>query len=86
MVAFDAPVGSEGTDYVESVVSGGVVRSGGPRTAVVLDLDPGAMAYFNLSPDGEAAARQARAAVNGGVGRELGGAEDHVIGHRAVTK
>src|SRR6266498_1739737 len=74
VVAFDVPVGSEGADDVESVVPGRVARSWGPGAAIVLDLDPGAMTWVNLGPDGKAAARQARAAVNRRVGRELGGA------------
>src|SRR6266498_4220905 len=64
VVAFDVPVGSEGADDVESVVPGRVARSWGPGAAIVLDLDPGAMTWVNLGPDGKAAARQARAAVD----------------------
>src|SRR5215831_9943995 len=55
-------------------------------TTVVLDFNPGVVTWVDLGPDGEGPAGQPRAAVGGGVGRELGGAEDHIVCHRAFME
>src|SRR5258708_40244724 len=74
VVAVDAPVGGEGADDVESVGPVGVGDGWGPGAAVVLDFDAGAVAWIDSGSDGEGGAGQARVAVDGGVGREFGGA------------
>jgi hypothetical protein len=58
----------------------------GRGTTVVLDFDPGVVAWADLGPDGESTAGQPGAAVNDGVGREFGGAEDHLVCHGALVE
>src|SRR5215470_10106349 len=82
-VAFDAPFGGQCADDVESMVSGGVGGGWCPWAAVVFDFDAGVVVWADLGPDGEGAAGQAGVAVEGGVGGQFGGAEDHLICHGA---
>src|SRR5262249_39175190 len=55
-------------------------------TAIVLDFDPGTITWTDLDPDGEGPAGQPGAAVEGGVGGEFGGAEDHIVCHGALVE
>ena len=86
MVAVDAPLIGDGTNDVQSIVPGRIDHSLVPGTAVVLDFDPRVMVRADDGADGEGAAREAGAAVLGGVGGEFGGAQDHVIRPRAVIE
>jgi len=85
-IAADAPVGSEGADDIEPVMACGVTYPWTRGTTVVLDFDPGVVAWADLGPDGEGAAGQPRVAVEGGVRRQFGGAEDHIVCHRALVE
>ena len=85
-VALDAPVGSKSADYIEPVMSRRAARPRGPRTTVVLDFDMGMVAWRDSGADGEGATWQARAAVEGSVGSEFGGAEDHLVCNGAVPQ
>jgi hypothetical protein len=55
-----------------------------PDAAVVFYFDTDVTAGVGRGPDDESAARATRVAVQGGVGGQLGGAEDHVVGCGAV--
>jgi len=55
-------------------------------TAMCLDFNLNVMVLADGGPDGEGAAGQARMAVQGGVGREFGGAQDRVICPRIVAE
>ena len=79
VVAVDPPFVGDSTDDVQSVVPGRIDHSLVPGTAVVLDFDPHVIVRADDGADGEGAAGEAGAAVLGGVGGELGGAQDHVI-------
>jgi hypothetical protein len=78
------PFVGEAADDVQAVMPGRVAYRDGPGTAGVFDFDQGVVAQVDLGTDGEGAAGQAGVAVDGGVGREFGGAEDHVICQRAA--
>ena len=86
VVTVDAPFVGDGADDIQAVVPGGIDHSLVPRAAVVLDFDLNVMVWADGGPDGEGAAGQARMAVQGGVGRELGGAQDRVICPRIVAE
>src|ERR1039457_4080189 len=86
VVASDAPVGSEGSDDVQAVMAVGVGRGRGPWAALVLDFDLDAVTEVDADADGEGSALQAGPAVQRGVGRQLGGTQDHVVCHRAATE
>ena len=86
LVAVDAPVVSKGVDDVQAVVAGRIADRCLPRAAVVLDVDSHVVASADGGVDGEGAAGLAGVAVQGGVGCEFGGAEDHVVCHGAVTE
>jgi hypothetical protein len=55
-------------------------------TPTILHLNPGVITWADLGSDGEGAAGHPGAAVGGGVGREFGGAEDHVVCHGALVE
>jgi len=57
-----------------------------PGSALVLDLDPHVITRADHHADREASTVKPRLAVQGRVRRQLGGAEDHVVGHRAVAQ
>ena len=79
MVAVDPPLVGDSTDDVQSVVPGGIDHSLVPGAAVVLDFDPGVTVLTDDGSDGEGTAGQARVAVQGSVGGEFRGAEDHIV-------
>jgi hypothetical protein len=68
VVAIDAPVGGEGADDIEPVMSCRVTRLWSPWTAAVFDFNLGVIAWADSGSDGEGAAGQAGAAVEDGVG------------------
>ena len=77
----------EGAEDVQAVVAGWVVRSRDPGTAVVFYLDADVVAAgVNRGSDGEGAAGEAGVAVQGGVGGQLGSADDHVVCSWAVMQ
>jgi hypothetical protein len=63
-----------------------VTCSRGPWTAAIFDFDVGVVAWIDSGADGEGATWQARAAVEGSVGSEFRGAEDHIVCHGAVPQ
>jgi hypothetical protein len=67
-------------------MSGAVAPVWRPGTAVILDFDLGMIAWVDSDAYGECAAWQARAAVEYGIGGELGGAQDHLVYHWAATQ
>src|SRR5262249_23309648 len=81
VVAVDAPVGSDGTDDGETVMPRRVAPRRRPWTALVLDFDLGVIAWVDPGSDDKGAAWQARTAVQGGIGSEFGGTQDHLVGH-----
>src|SRR5450631_972441 len=86
VVTFDAPVTSEGTDDVEAVAPAGIRGSFKPGSAVVFYLDPDVVAGVDLGSYSELPARQAGAAVQRCVRRQLRGTQDHVVRHWAAVK
>ena len=86
VIAVDSPLVCNSADEVQAVVPGRVDHSLVPRAAVVLDLDPDEVVGADCGSDGEGAVREAGTAVLGGIGREFGDAENHVIDLRAVSE
>jgi hypothetical protein len=86
VIAVDSPLLGDSTDEVQAVVPGRVNHSLVPRAAVVLDFDPDEVVGADRSPDGEGTVREAGTAVLGGIGREFGDTENHVIDLRAVSE
>lgn len=86
VVSVDAPLFGEGANDVQPMMPGRINHPLIPGTAVVLDFYTGVKIGADRSPDSEGAAGQARAAVQGSVGCELGSAEDHVICSRAASE
>jgi hypothetical protein len=68
------------------MVPGRIARVSSPRAAVIFDVDADVLARDDCGPDDESPARQARIAVQGSVGGQLGGAEDHVVRYGAVVQ
>jgi hypothetical protein len=85
-VTVDAPLVGKGANDVQPMVPGRIDHPLVPGTSVVLDFDPGVEVRADRCPDGDGAAWQARAAVHCSVGREFGGAQDHVICPRTVLE
>lgn len=86
LIAFDAPVASEGADDVVPVMSSTVGNGWSPRTAVVLNFDADENACADGGADGERTAGQAGVAMEGGVGGQFRSAQNHFIGYRAVVQ
>src|SRR5262249_10843157 len=86
VTAVDAPIRSEGTDNIEPMMPCRVTYRWVGGATVVFDFDQGVVTWADLGPDGEGAAGQTGAAVNGGVGRECGGGGDHIVCHGALVE
>src|SRR5258708_27261827 len=84
VVAVAAPRVGDGEDDVQAVVPGWAGHGLAPGAVVVLDFDPGVVAWADGGADGEGAAGQAGTAGLGGGGRPLGGAQDHLACPGAV--
>ena len=63
----------------------GLAGPGGCCTSV-LDFNADVTLRADRGPDGKGAAGQARVTVQGGIGREFGGAEDHLVCPRAAVQ
>jgi hypothetical protein len=86
VVAIDAPFVGDGTHDVQAVVSGGIDHGLVPGPAVVLNFDSGMKIWKCDNSDGEGASGETRAAVLSGVGCEFRGAENDVVGSRAIIQ
>src|SRR5487761_826196 len=67
-ITLDAPAIGEGTDNVPAMVSGRIADVASPRAAVVFDFDADVIAGDDRGLDGERPTRQARGAVQDGIG------------------
>ena len=86
VIAVDSPLVGDSTDEVQAMVPGRVDHSLVPRAAVVLDFDPDEVVGADRGPDGEGTVWEAGTAVLGGIGREFGDAENHIIDLRAISE
>src|SRR5260370_14284747 len=85
VVGVAAPRVGDGADDVQAVVPGWAGHGLVPGAVVVLDFDPGVVAWADGGADGEGSAGQAGTAVVGGGGRHFGCAQDHVVVPLAVA-
>jgi len=86
VVPFDAPGRGKSPDNIESVVLCHIARRGTPCATTVFNFDESVVAGADPDSDGEGTSDQARTAMDGGIGGEFGGADDHVVCHGAVVE
>src|SRR5258708_9470926 len=86
VVGVAAPRVGDGADDVQAVVPGWAGHGLVPGAVVVLDFDPGVVAWADGGADGEGSAGQAGTAVLGGVGPPVRGAQDSLLCPPAVAK